>query len=202
MKIGTFLWRKLGASRCRCRICDHSSGNKRYDPVFQLWGDFGEHVRVAVKAVDANDRISEVKQMSIWCHLLNTQIPPSATFRIVERTAGVSTSGSKVWCSNSGGANVYRTKTKIELIKETHIILLIYHILCDISVRVLAGLNGEDLDVNLHEVGRKGVVLNFTPACGLDHLVFVAYAWVWGKTYRPNLPVKFNRFSQSQNLMK
>ena len=46
------------------------------------------------------------------------------------------------------------------------------------SMGVFAGLGVDDLDVDLHEVGWKGVVLNFTPTCGLDHLVFVAYAWV------------------------
>ena len=51
-------------------------------------------------------------------------------------------------------------------------------ILGDVSVRVLAGVDRDNLDVDLHEVGGKGVVLYFTPARGLDHLVFVAYTWI------------------------
>ena len=74
-------------------------------------------------------------------------------------------------------------------------------LLSDGSVGVLTGLDGDDLDVDLHEVGGRGVVLNPAPACGLGHLALVGHAGVRGETDRPYLPAELYRLLQSQNLM-
>ena len=73
-------------------------------------------------------------------------------------------------------------------------------LLCDGSVRVLTGLDGDDLNVDLHKVGGRGVVLNPAPARGLGYLVLVAHAGVRGETDRPYLPAELYRLLQSQNL--
>ena len=74
-------------------------------------------------------------------------------------------------------------------------------ILRDVSVRILTGLNGDDLDVDLHEFGGRGVVLDRAPARGLGHLAPVAHAGVRGETDWPYLPAELNRLGQGQNLM-
>ena len=65
----------------------------------------------------------------------------------------------------------------------------------------MTGLDGDDLDVDLHEVVGIFIVLNPALARGLGHLVLVADAGVRGKADWPNLPVKLDRLGQSQNLM-
>ena len=65
---------------------------------------------------------------------------------------------------------------------------------------VLAGLGVDDLDVDLHEVGGRAVVLDPAPAGGLSHLAVVTYARVRGNTNRPNLRCELYRLGQGQNL--
>ena len=127
----------------------------------------------------------------IW----NTKIQPFIIFWIVERTARVSAACSKVWGVHSCGANVDRTTRKrYRLENESK------PILCDVSVGVLTGVDGDDLDVNPHEVVGRAVVLDPPPACGLNHLAVVTCAGVWGKTNRPDLGCELYRLGQGQNL--
>ena len=73
-------------------------------------------------------------------------------------------------------------------------------LLSDGSVGVLTGLDGDDLDVDLHEVGGRVASVSPAPACGLGHLALVGHAGVGGETDRPHLPVELNRLLQSENL--
>ena len=74
------------------------------------------------------------------------------------------------------------------------------HILHDRSEGVHAGLDVDDLDVDLHEVGGRAIVLDPAPAGGLGHLAIVGHAGVGGKTDGSHLPVELNRLLQSENL--
>ena len=56
---------QFGASGCWVWIRDLSSGNNWHDPVLQLRGDFGEDNRVAVEAVDADDRVPGFKSFFV-----------------------------------------------------------------------------------------------------------------------------------------
>ena len=67
------------------------------------------------------------------------------------------------------------------------------HILHDRSEGVHAGLDVDDLDVDLHEVGGGAVVLDPAPARGLSQLPFITNAGVRGKTGWPNLPAELYR---------
>ena len=60
------------------------------------------------------------------------------------------------------------------------------YILCDGSVGVLAGVNGDDLDVDLHEVVRKGAIPEAPPSCSLGRPAREAPGWVPGKTDWPH----------------
>ena len=74
-------------------------------------------------------------------------------------------------------------------------------ILRDVSVRILTGPDGNDLDVDLHEFGGRAVVLDRAPARGLGHLALVAHAGVRGEADWPYLPAELYRLGQGQNLM-
>ena len=67
---------------------------------------------------------------------------------------------------------------------------------------VLAGLGGDDLDVDLHEVGGGVASVSPAPSCGLGHLTLVTHAGVGGEAGRPYLPTELYWPSQCENLNK